>query len=100
MENTSSFAQLTRLVPATDQEVRSRVKDTFTESHEEANADDLIAGSGSSKRERKNRPDKLTAWYPDGWTNFCEDELGRELAYDIACSPRNINHVELVGVHG
>lgn len=100
MKDTGSFAQLARLVPATDEEVRSRVEDTFTESNEKSNADDLVASRGSRKCECENRPDELTAWYPDGRANLCEDELGRQLTYDVASSPRNINQIELVGVHG
>lgn len=77
MKDASSLAQFTRLVPTTDEKMRSRIKDALTESDEESNADDLIAGRGSSKRECENRPDELTAWYPDGRANFGEDKLRR-----------------------
>lgn len=99
MENTSSFAQFARLVPTTYEKVCGRIEDTFAKPDEESNADDLIAGRGSGERESENGPHELTAGYPDRWTDLGEYELRRKLPYDIASSPGNINHVELVCVH-
>lgn len=100
MKNTSSFAQFTRFVPATNEEVRSRIKDAFAEPDEKSNADDLIAGRGSGERKGENRPHELTAWDPDGRADLGEHKLRRKLAQDIASRPSNINHVELVCIHG
>lgn len=100
MENTGAFPELARLVPTADQEVRGGIEDTLDETDQEANSNDLVATARSSKTESQDCPYKLTAWDPNRGPNFGEDELGRELPDDIACSPRHIYQVQLVRVHG
>lgn len=93
MEDTSSFAQLTRLVPTANQEVSCRVENALTEPHKESYADYLVTRRGNGECECEKSPDKLAARDPDGWSDLGQYELGGKLADDIAGGPGHVDEV-------
>jgi hypothetical protein len=59
-----------------------------------------VVGSGdSSQTESKHRPDQFARRYPDARPHFCQDNLAWDLSDDIATSPGDIYHVQLILVH-
>lgn len=99
MEDTGSFAQLTRFVPTADEEMGSWIEDALAEAHEKSYADDLVTSRGSGQGKSEDGPDQLAAWNPDRRANLCQYELRRKLANDIARSPGHVDEVDLVCVH-
>lgn len=99
MEDAGSLAQLARLVPASDEEMGCRVKDTLHETDKEPDRDDVVTGRCGSEAEREHRPDEFAAWNPDGRADLGQDKLTGQLTNDITRSPCDVNHIELVRIH-
>ena len=100
VENAGSFGEFARLVPGAENHVRGRVEDGLEQADEEADGDDVVGRGHGGEAEGEHCPDKLAGGDPDGGTDFGQDYLRGHLADDVAAGPGDVDHVELVGVHG
>jgi hypothetical protein len=100
VENAGALRELARLVPGAQDHVRGRVEDALQQADEEADRDDVVGGCHGGQAEGEHCPDELAGRDPDGGADFCQDDLAGDLADDVAAGPGDVDHVELVAVHG
>lgn len=100
VEDAGSLREFARLVPGAEDHVRGRVEDGLEQADEEADGDDVVGRGHGGEAEGEHCPDELAGGDPDAGADFGQDDLRGHLADDVAAGPGDVDHVELVGVHG
>ena len=96
MEDAGAFGELVAPVPGPDDVLHAGVESGFGEADEKADAVHLFGCVAAGEGEGQDRPDHLHGGDPDAGPDAGQDEVGRDLADDIAHCPKGLHVVQLV----